>query len=236
MIAPAGGASARGGIEMGGWSGRKQAAVGAFTVVVLWVVGFFLAGKPPKFDDSSQKVVDYYANHHKQVLIAVILVAMGIAIFLAVAAQLSLLLRGAGERSLAAVVIAGAAAMAGLFSVGDALYGIIAQAVVMPGADPNLARALYELDQFAGIPIYWLSLTLILSVLMAARRGVFPSWVIWITSLLAVLAVLGGLSVKADGVFAAGTGLFANLGFAAALVFLLEVGLLLWSAKEPEAA
>jgi hypothetical protein len=43
---------------------------------------------------------------------------------------------------------------------------------------------------------------------------------------------LGGICVKADGAFAAGTGPIANLAFGAALVFLLQVGLLLWSAGE----
>jgi hypothetical protein len=219
---------------MGGMSGRRQAAVGAFAVVALWLIGFFLSGKPPKFDDPPSKVVDYYSTHHKSVLIAVILVAIGIVVFLVVACQLSLYLRGAGQRSLAPVVLVAAAAMAGLFSVGDALYGVIAQAVVVPGADPGLAKALYQLDQFAGIPMYWLSLLLFGSVMLAANRGVFPRWALWFSGLLSILAILGGLSVKADGVFAAGTGLFANLGFGAALVFLLEVGILLWTSPEPE--
>jgi hypothetical protein len=219
---------------MGGMSGRRQAAIGAFAVVVLWLVGFFLSGKPPKFDDPPASVVDYYSSHHKQVLIAVILVAIGIAIFLLVISQLSLYLRGSGQRSLAPVVLVAGATMMGLFSVGDALYGVIAQAVVVPGADPGLAKALYMLDQFAGIPMYWLSLLLFSSVMIAASRGVFPKWALWFSGLLSVLAILGGLSVKADGVFAAGTGLFANIAFGAALVFLLEVGILLWTAPEPE--
>jgi hypothetical protein len=219
---------------MGGMSGRRQAAVGAFAVVALWLIGFFLSGKPPRFGDPPEKVVDYYSSHHKQVLIAVILVGIGIAVFLLVISQLSLYLRGSGQRSLAPVVLVAGAAMMGLFAVGDALYGVIAQAVVVPGADPGLAKVLYMLDQFAGIPMYWISLLLFGSVMPAANRGVFPGWALWFSGLLAILAILGGLSVKADGVFAAGTGLFATLGFGAALLFLLEVGILLWTAPEPE--
>jgi hypothetical protein len=219
---------------MGGMSGRRQAAVGAFAVVALWLIGFFLSGKPPRFGDPPEKVVDYYSSHHKQVLIAVILVGIGIAVFLLVISQLSLYLRGSGQRSLAPVVLVAGAAMMGLFAVGDALYGVIAQAVVVPGADPGLAKVLYMLDQFAGIPMYWISLLLFGSVMLAANRGVFPGWALWFSGLLAILAILGGLSVKADGVFAAGTGLFATLGFGAALLFLLEVGILLWTAPEPE--
>ena len=30
---------------MGGMSGRRQAAVGAFAVVALWLIGFFLVGQ-----------------------------------------------------------------------------------------------------------------------------------------------------------------------------------------------
>ena len=168
-------------------SGRHLAAVGAFAVVALWVVGFFLAGKPPKFDDTSDQVVDYYADHHKQVLIAVVLVAIGLAIYLCVMSQLSLHLRGAGQRSLAPVILVGAAASAGLFAVGDALYGVIAQAVAEPGADPALAKALYQLDQFAGIPMYWLAL---LPIVLGGARGPprrVPGWAAWLTWVLAVL-------------------------------------------------
>lgn len=220
---------------MGGLSSRKLAGLGAFAVVLLWVVGFFLAGKPPKFDDPPLKVVDYYATHHKQVLIAVIMVAIGIAIYLAVSAQLAVLLRDAGQAALAATVLAGAAASAGLFAVGDGLFGVIAQAVQVPGADPGLAKALYMLDQFAGIAMYWISLLGILSVFIAARRHVFPGWAMWLSGVLAVLVALGGISVKASGAFAAGTGPVATVAFGAALVFLLEVGVLLWGAGEGRA-
>ncbi|HUK45490.1 MAG TPA: hypothetical protein VLV28_09360 [Gaiellaceae bacterium] len=220
---------------MNGSSGRRLAAVGAVAVVVLWVIGFFLAGKPPAFDASSEKVVDYYANHHKQVLIAVLMVSIGIAIFLAVMAQLAVYLRSVGQPSLGAAALAGAAAIGGLFSVGAALYGVISQVVAMGGADPRLARALYQLDQFAGVPIYWLTLVIVVSVALAAHRRVFPDWALWLSAVLAVIVILGGVSVKATGAFAAGTGAFAGIGFAASMVFLLEVGVLLWTAKDPRA-
>ena len=217
---------------MGRASSRQLAGAGAFLVVVLWLVGFFLAGKPPKFAAPAGSVVDYYSKHHKQVLMAVILVAIGIAIYLVVLAQLAAYLREAGQEALAFAVLAAGAASAGLFSAGDAVYGVIAQAVKQPGADPGLAKAHYELDQFAGIPLYWLVEVIILSVLIASVRGVFPRWAVWTSAIFAVLVALGGISVKAGGALAAGTGPLSNLGFGAALVFLLEVGLLLWGAGE----
>jgi hypothetical protein len=211
---------------------RQLAAIGAFGVVALWIIGFFLAGKPPKFDGTPGSVVGYYADHHKQILIAAILVAMGLALYLTVLVQLASYLRDRGQWSLAALVLAAGAASAGLFAAGDALYGVIAQAVAAPGADAGVAKALYMFDQFAGMAMYWLVLPIILSVTVAAARGVFPRWAVWTSGLFAALVALGGICVKADGAFAAGTGPIANLAFGAALVFLLEVGLLLWNAAE----
>jgi hypothetical protein len=217
---------------MGAWSARQQAAVGAFAVVALWVIGFFIAGKPPKFADSPDKVAHFYATNHKQVLIAVILVAIGIALYIAVLAQLSLYLRGSGQRTLAAVVMLATASSAAVFAIGDALYGAIGQVVASPGADPALAAALYKLDQISGVPMYWLVLITVFSVTLAERRGLFPRWALPVNLLFMLLLVLGGISVRASGVFAAGTGLFATLAFGSALLFLVEIGVVLWGAKE----
>jgi hypothetical protein len=213
-------------------SGRHLASLGAFAVVALWVIGFFLAGKPPKFKASPDQVVGYYADHHKQVLIAVVLVAVGLAIYLCVMAQLSLHLRGAGQRSLAPVILVGAAASAGLFAVGDALHGVIAQRSSPPGADPVLAKALYQIDQLAGIPMYWL--TLPANRLGRNRRppGCLPG-----------LVGMGRLGARCDRRARRHLGeggrrvrrrhrAVATVAFGPALVFLLEVGVLLWTAKE----
>jgi hypothetical protein len=79
--------------------------------------------------------------------------------------------------------------------------------------------------------MYWITLLGILSVVVASRRGVFPGWAMWLSAVLAVLVALGGISVKASGAFAAGTGPIANLAFGAALVYLIEVGVLLLTSK-----
>jgi hypothetical protein len=201
--------------------------------VVLWVVGFFLAGSQPAFAAPSLKIVDYFHSHHKEVLIGSVLVAAGIALFLAVAAQVAMLLRDAGQPALGATVLVASGASAAVFAIGDAIYGTIGHAVTFKGADPELARTMYQLDQFAGMPMYWLVLVSVLSVAIAGRRGAVPSWTTWLNLLLAVLVVLGGVSVKASGAFAAGTGTFAKLAFGAAMVFLLELGVLLWRSAEP---
>ena len=145
--------------------GMLRPAIGAFAVVALVVSGSSWRGSRRSSTATPQTGRRLLRDHHKQVLIAVVLVAIGLAIYL-VRPRLSSrsYLRERGERSLAAVVLAGAAASAGLFAVGDALYGVIAQAVAVARRRPGLAKALYQLDQFAGIPMYWL-------VLAADRLG-----------------------------------------------------------------
>ncbi len=177
---------------------RRWGAVAAFATAVLWIVGFFISGKPPAFDAPAATVADFFSSNHKTVLIASVLVAIGILPYLFALSQLRLVLRGAGHRSAATQVGLCAAASAGLFAVGDAIYGMLGQAVQDPEADAGVAKVAYQLDQF--------------------------------------LLILGGISVKASGVFAAGTGFFAQLAFAAALIFLVQVGILLWTAKDPQPA
>jgi hypothetical protein len=210
---------------MAGMSGRRQAAVGAFAVVALWLIGLFLSGKPPRFGDPPEQVVDYYSSHHKQVLIAVILVAIGIAVLLLVISQLAVPARS-GQRSRAGRVLVAGAAMMGL-SVGDALYGI-AQAVVVPGRRSRLAmKALYMLDQSAGIIRCTGSAAPLRLRDARSQARSLPAWALWFSGPSRSSRSSAALLVKADGVFAAGTGLFATLGFGAALLFLLEVGILL---------
>jgi hypothetical protein len=208
---------------------RKCGAVAAFATVVLWLVGFSISGKPPAFDASAATVAEFFRSNHKTVLIASVLVAIGILFYLFALSQLRLVLRGAGHRSAATQVGLCAGASAGLLAVGDAIYGTLGQAVQDPEADGGLAKVLYQLDQFAGMPMYWIVIGIVFAVTSAIFKGLLSRPAVILNSVILVLLVLGGISVKASGVFAAGTGLFAQLAFAAALVFLVEVGILLWA-------
>lgn len=215
---------------------RRWGAVAAFATAVLWIVGFFISGKPPAFDAPAATVVDFFYSNHKTVLIASVLVAIGILLYLFALSQLRLVLRGAGHRSAATQVGLCAAGSAGLLAVGDAIYGTLGQAVQDPEADAGVAKVAYQLDQFAGMPMYWIVIGIVFAVTAAILRGLFIRPAVILNSLILILLILGGISVKASGVFAAGTGFFAQLAFAAALIFLVEVGIVLWTAKDPQPA
>jgi hypothetical protein len=219
---------------MAGLSARRLAAVGSVVVVALWAVGSFLSGRPPAFAASSPAVAGYFHAHHDKVLIASVLVAIGIAVYLGVLAQLRVELRGTGQRTFASILGLGASASAAVFAVGDALQGTLGQAASVPGRDPGVLRALYQLDQFTAVPEYWLVLVIVIPLTLAGALGAFPRWTAWASGALGVLIALGGISVKASGLFAAGTGLLAHIAFLAVLAFLLEAGVLLWTMADAD--
>src|SRR5438270_3423469 len=109
------------------WSERQVATLAALATAVLFVVGALLAGSPPKFDDPGLKMVLFFHNHHKTVLIGTIMIEIGVAMFLFVVAQLALAMAAMGQRSLAAMIGIAGAATGGLIAAGTGLYGGLAQ-------------------------------------------------------------------------------------------------------------
>ena len=220
-----------GGGEMAG-SIRRQAGLGALAVVVLWLAALLGAGAPPAFDASPVEVASYFHDHHRAVVVGGVLFAAGLAIYLGVLCALTIFLRGAAQRALGQLVANGGITAAAVMAGAVVLWGALGELAVT-GNDPGLVRDLYELDQFAAVPVCWLTLVAVYAVTLAGHRGVFPTWSVWLNGAIGALLVLGGISVMATGLFAAGTGLFAVAGFLASIVFVAELGVLLWTAKEP---
>jgi hypothetical protein len=219
---------------MGPWSARQLAALGAVAATVLFVVGFLMPGTPPKFNADALKIAGFFHDKHKTVLISTVLVEIGVAIMIGLVAQLAVLLRDAGHRAHAAVVgIAGAASIAAL-GIGVGLYGGLGQVATF-GQESIVVGPLYRLIQFVQVAWFWTTLVLVLAVALAAWKGAFPMWVAAANGLIAVLLVLGGISVKARGVFSAGTGAFCIIGSIAFLVWVLHLAVLFWEKPQPAA-
>jgi hypothetical protein len=221
---------------MGSWSARQLAALGAVAATALLIVGFVLPGSPPSFDADSGKIVNFFHDHHTRILVSVVLVEAGAALLIGLIAQLAVLLRDAGQRALAAIVgIAGAVTIAILATCIGMLGGLSQLAVFRD--DAGSLPALYRLTQFAFVGLSWAALVLAAAVALAAWNGVFPRWVAAANGILAVLLLLGGISVKADGALAAGTGFFSFLAGLALIVWVLHLSVLFWGrAQEAPAA
>ncbi len=220
---------------MGSWSARQLAALGAVAATALFVVGFLLPGAPPHFNADPLKIVNYFHDKHRKLLIATVLVEIGTVIMIGIVAQLAVLLRDAGHRAHAAVVgIAGAASL-GLLAIGNALYGGLAQIATF-GREAGAVAPLYRLIDFIQTAWFWTTLALVLAVALAAWKGAFPMWVAAANGVIAVLLVLGGISVKGKGAFSAGTGAFTIIASIAFLVWVLHLAVLFWWKPKPAAS
>ena len=220
---------------MSPWSSRQLAALGAVVATVLFVVGFLILGSAPKFNADALKIVGYFHGKHKRILVSVVLVEIAVAILVAVVAQLAMMLRESGHRSQAAVVgIAGAASI-GSFAVGYALLGGLSQLSTFAPPDSLAVPPLYRLVQFIQVAWFWTACVLVLAVAVSAAKGAFPQWVAAANGIIALLLVLGGLSVKGRGAFAAGTGGLPKLAGFAFVVWVLHLGWLFWSKRDAPA-
>ena len=220
---------------MGQWSARQLAALGAVAATILLVVAFLLPGAPPKFDADSLKIVGFFHDNHKKVLVSTVLGEIGIAILVGLIAQLAVVLRDSGHRAHAAVVGIAGAASAGSFAVGLGLFGGLGQLATF-GRESSAVAPLYRLIQFVFTGFTWMTLVMVLTVALAAWKGAFPQWVALVDGVIALLLLLGGISVKAQGVFAAGTGFFCVIGSIAFLVWVLHLAVLFWGKPQPAAA
>jgi hypothetical protein len=220
---------------MGPWSARQLAAVGAVAATVLFVIGFLLPGSPPKFNADALKIIGFFHDKHKKVLVSTVLCELAIAVLIGVVAQLAVVLRDAGHRANAAVVgIAGAASL-GTLGIGLGLYGGLSQ-IARFGQEAGAVAPLYRLIQFIQVAWFWSTLVMVLALALAAWRGAFPMWVAPVNGVIAILLVLGGVSVKGKGAFSAGTGAFCVIGSVAFLVWVLHLAAVFWEKPQPAAA
>jgi len=221
---------------MGPWSARQLAALGAVVATVLFIVGFGLFGSPPKFAADPTKIIGYFHDHHKRVLVGVVLIEIGAALLIALLAQLALILRDAGSRAEAAVVGIGGAAATGALAVGVGLYGGLAQLATFgggltPSPDQLSVSPLYRLTQFIQVSWSWMMVVVVASVALAAWRGAHTQTVAAANGIIAVLLVLGGISVKGKGAFAAGTGALSLIAMIAFLAWVLHLAAIFWTRR-----
>jgi hypothetical protein len=217
---------------MSAWSARRIAGAGAIAFVALAVVAFLLAGESPAFDDDAQTMVDYFQDKHDRVLVSTILIGAALFVFIWVIGELCRMLGDAGYRELAWVSALGGAVTTTILAVCLALFGASAQ-IAVTGGDPETIRSLFQVTSILQAFLGWSMLAIVIAIAVAALRGVFERWWAWVNAVIAVLLVLQGVSVQADGVFGAGSGLFSIAGFVAFLVFMLLAGYMLWRSAEP---
>lgn len=178
---------------MSGWS-RFGAAAGLVGALV-YVVGAFVAGNPPKPDDATASIVAHLQDKRTAVLLGMALTVVGLAFFMWFVGYLRALLAEAeisiGEDGapLATVTLIAFLVLFALAGAG----GIALNVVVWRGAgsiDPDLVRLAFDAQNLS---LYALTSTAaLLSVLaptvVIARTGVLPRWLI----------ALGGIEIAVN--------------------------------------
>ena len=212
---------------MSAWSARQFAAVGAVVFVALAVIAFLIPGNEPNFDEDAQSMADFFNDKHDRVLVATILLGIALLVFLWVVGELCRALGDVGYRELTWATALGAAVTAAILAVCTAAFGGAAQ-IAATGGDVETIRSLYQTSAILQTFVGWTMLAVVIPVTVAALRGVFEWWWAWINAAIMLFLVLGGLSVQADGVFGAASGLFSVTAVLAFLGFMLEIAYMLW--------
>jgi len=165
--------------------------------IILMVVGFSISGEPPNpTDDSTQEIVDFYADKKDTVMISSVLQAFAGALFIFFGGYLFRTLRAAGAESTAIVTFAGTVA----FALGMALDGTINMALAdtAEDLDPAAVQALSALWHNDFLP-FSMGLFVFLVGFGAAivRYGVLPRWIGWV-------AIIASLTAISPAFFVAG--------------------------------
>jgi hypothetical protein len=210
---------------MASWLNQRNAAMGGFLAMVLLVVGQVIYGRPPKFSASQGSVVDFYTQHHRTVLIGLILIGVAIPLYVWFIAYLAVAVGGA----LGAAVALGALLVAAAAGVGDVLSLTLSRSITA-GSDSGAIRLAYEGATLAYTRLFWAAIAVAIPLAIAASKGALRSWVVWVAWLQAILMLLGGLSLKTTGFFSPVGGM-ATIAYAAYFIGTAAFALALWQAS-----
>jgi hypothetical protein len=205
---------------------ERHAAFSGIVAMVLLAIGNFVSGTPPKFNASPASIHAFYADHHRAILIGMILTGLASVCFVWFAMHLVAHVRAAGQAGLGAVLAAGAIVVVAVASIGDALNVALAQMARGGTADGTL-KSLYQLSFMTYGRFFWFALLIALPVAVAARRHALPAYLSLIGLVQCVLFVLGGISLRSHGFFAAG-GTMVTIAFTGFLVGTAVTAWALW--------
>jgi hypothetical protein len=213
---------------------RRLGALAGLSVVVLILVGGVVHGSPPAPTASAATITSFYRAHHAAVLVSLLMAAAGFVVLLVWASVLAVELRAAGRSAAAGTLLASITAAAAVSVLSGGVEVGVAQAAVRRSIDPGFVRGAYFLA--TGLyPTPYLFVALAAAAVLFGGRRVLPVWFGWLSGVVAVLNVLGGVAVRTSGFFALNDGgaiVFAGLALA---VWVLAAGWILWRHPPAEA-
>src|SRR5438477_500766 len=125
-------------------------------------------------------------------------------------------------------MIGAAGSSTGRFPNGSMVRAAVGGAGVIPSPDRLSVSPLYRLTQFVFIGFTWMMVAVVASVALAVWRGAHVRGVAAANGLIAVLLVLGGISVRGSGALAAGTGALSWIATIAFIAWVLHLAAVFW--------
>jgi hypothetical protein len=221
-------------VGTGGLSPARHAALAGVAFVVLAAVGSFIAGSPPKVNDSTETLNAFFMDHHKSLLVGAIFTSVAAPCLVWLFAGIAGALRREGQGALAALTFGTGLGAVLLATAADAIWVALVQLAWTD--QPEGLKGGYEVSGFFLQKSFWFAAFAALAVSLAARRTpALPRWYEWATIVAGALFALGGIAMKPDGFFAVNGGM-ALVAFLALLVWVLATSFLLWQEPEPAQA
>jgi hypothetical protein len=177
---------------------RYGAAAGLIFVILI-LVGGFIAGSPPSYEDSAREIRQYFVDNDTALKVGGYLNGLAIFPFLIFLGSVWSRVRRVGEdnRELATMLVGGAVIAASLVSVGTLIT--TATAIRIANIAPGDAKLLYELAGTAtDMAAFGVAVFVGATSVAALRARVFPAWVGWFGAVLTLAWLVAGIAVSTD--------------------------------------
>jgi hypothetical protein len=199
---------------LGRWTAERWAASSGIAFAIILVVSQFLAGTPPHYNASSDKIVAFLDGHHRALVAQGILGGVLIVLFLWFLSSFAGMYREAGENRLATIMYGSGVAIVGLAAVAGSInLGLLQLHASMDG---GTVAAFYGISLFLYLKLMWAAAAMAIACTFATHRShVLPEWYRMFTLAGSVVFILGGLSIRMHGFFSPA----GAMGWIALLVF-----------------
>ncbi|HEU5277818.1 MAG TPA: hypothetical protein VFU26_02830 [Gaiellaceae bacterium] len=185
---------------MARWNWERLAASSGILFVVLFIVGFFIPGKPPSMSAGNTTWVHYILGNSREIKVGSILLGLALITFVWFAGSLAARLRDAGEPGLAAIAFGGAVVTAAVFAIGIAVQAAVAYRIA--SERPTLVKSFIELMTVALTIIRFpVAMTMSATAIAALRAGVFPQWYAPLSGLAALVVLVGAGALGQKGFY-----------------------------------
>jgi len=196
---------------------ERWARAAGIVFVVLFVIGYIVAGDFPKIGETD-RITSFYQGDRGRVLTGITIILFAYAIVMWFIGAIANVLRESGEGRLAATAIALGATFLGLQTMLAAIAAGLAQSIAA-GTDSGVSQALNALTWNMDVASSFLLAGLILAVSVGLNRArILADWYCYLGIAAAVLVLLRGTNWATDGFWAPDGGyqfvaILASLGW-----------------------